>query len=170
MYECGRWPMPGGGKSVSICCPYIGQPFPGQKGGGGRLARRARARLRNPGPNGEAWPTPPFCDASACGTRSCGDCDPGAYAFPGRVRTVLEALDQMRADIDFAVAAASDGERAMRAPGAYPFADPSIAVMTKPGGPPPPNALPTAGWDLCGGAAAVALPSQNRQMIPGGTP
>lgn len=242
MYECGRWPMPGGAKSVSICCPYIGQSGGYQKGTArprrlrngcyhpgklnhagrgvvgcrmqnpepvdecpkqvrcgyddqgapicaksvadcgvltsgapkrrkkkpGRLARRARAR--NPGPNGEAILPPPFCDAADCTTRSCGPCDPDAYAFPGRVRTVLEALDQMRADIDFAVAAASDGERAMRAPGAYPFGDPSLAVLTKPGGPDPGNALPTGGWNLCWGPAAVALPSANQQMIPKGTP
>lgn len=178
MYECGRWPQPGGQQSVSICCPYLGvyrNPTRVQNGcyRPGRPNHPGRAvvacRLPNPGPNGEALPVPPFCAAGECGRLSCGTCNPEAYAVPGAVRTVLEAVAQAQADVDYAMRTASQAERQMYAPGALAWADPSVAILQKPGGPPPGNALPTAEWPHCWGPAAVADPSSNRQPNPGGT-
>lgn len=113
---------------------------------------------------------PPFCAAGDCGRLSCGRCNPAAYAVPGRVDTVREAVEQMRQDVAYAVRTAAAAERRMYAPGALAWADPSVAVLTKPGGPPPGNALPTAEWPHCIGPAVAADPSSNRQPTPGGTP
>lgn len=128
------------------------------------------ARLHNPGPNGEFRMVPPFCASGSCGRTHCGTCNPANYAFPGRVDTVAEAVDRMHADIDAGMAAASAATRQMYAPGASAWSDPNVALLTKPGGPAPRNALPTAQWSHCSGPAVAAHPSSNRQIIPGGTP
>ncbi|MDP3910850.1 MAG: hypothetical protein Q8Q14_10720 [Gemmatimonadales bacterium] len=129
-------------------------------------------RMKNTGVNGEALSVPPFCDAGDCTSKGCGPCDWNAYEVPGRVETVLQAMAQAREDVDFATHAANEGLRDMYAvPYRTQWADPSAAILTKPGGPAPQNPMDTAQWQRCmRGPAVPAHPSSNRQIIPGGTP
>lgn len=129
-------------------------------------------RMQNPGPNGEAIAVTPFCAAGDCTSKSCGSCDWNDYAVPGRVQTVLDAVAQSREDVDFAMSAANQGLRDMYMPPYQtPWADPSKAILTKPGGPTPQNPMGTAQWQRClRGPAVTAYPSQSTQYIPGGMP
>lgn len=155
-------------KSVSQCGTLTSGAQQG-KARPGRLQRRMRARMRNPGPNGEAIPVEPYCDASACTTSSCGDCDWRTHRAGGWVRTVLEAQQQADADVARAMHDANQAVHDMYRPAGAPWADPSVAVLTKPGGPPPLNPVGTATWQQCAsGPAVAAMPSSNRQPIPGG--
>lgn len=136
-----------------------------------RRWRGRRWRRRNPGPSGEALPVPPYCGADACTSKDCGPCDWDDYAPGGRVRTVLEAVHQAEIDVERGMATANRETRRMYTPHGSPWADPSIAVLTKPGGPAPVNPVGTAQWQMCAfGQPVVADPSSNVQPIPGGMP
>lgn len=149
-----------GGSSNYCCCDKSGECV------GGKIV------LANPGPNGEALTVSPFCDASDCTSKHCGPCDWGAYEVPGRVDTVFEAMQRARDDVEFGMNAADQGLRDMYMPPyASPWADPSVAILAKPGGPAPINPMSTAQWQRClPGPTVVAHPSSNTQWIPGGMP
>jgi hypothetical protein len=177
-----------GGSSNFCCCDSTGECVGGkivlanprrvQNGcyRPGRVNHPGRAvvacRMGNPGPNGEALSVPPFCAPGDCTSKGCGPCDWNQYSVPGAVDDVFQAMDQSELDVEFAMQAANEGLRDMyRVPYRSPWADPSVAILSKPGGPPPQNPMSTGQWDQCmRGPAVVAYPSSYYQQVPGGYP